>query len=103
VSSLPESLIVERQGEVAVLRLSRPRKRNALDDATVLGIEDFFARPPEGVRAVVLDAEGDHFCAGLDLSELGDRDVVAAMEHSRMWHRAFARLAEGRLPVVSVL
>ncbi|WP_226353381.1 enoyl-CoA hydratase-related protein [Pseudonocardia sp. ICBG601] len=100
---LPESLTVERHDEVAVLRLSRPRKRNALDDATVLGIEDFFARPPEGVRAVVLDAEGDHFCAGLDLSELGDRDVVAAMEHSRMWHRAFARLAEGRLPVVSVL
>nr|WP_238589852.1 crotonase/enoyl-CoA hydratase family protein [Pseudonocardia sp. AL041005-10] len=103
MSSLPESLTVERHDEVAVLRLSRPRKRNALDDATVLGIEDFFARPPEGVRAVVLDAEGDHFCAGLDLSELGDRDVVAAMEHSRMWHRAFARLAEGRLPVVSVL
>ncbi|MEJ8281238.1 crotonase/enoyl-CoA hydratase family protein [Pseudonocardia spirodelae] len=103
-AELPESLTVElHEKEVAVLRLTRPRKRNALDDATVLGIEDFFARPPEGVRAVVLDAEGDHFCAGLDLSELGDRDVVAAMEHSRMWHRAFARLAEGRVPVVSVL
>ncbi|MEV1295857.1 crotonase/enoyl-CoA hydratase family protein [Pseudonocardia sp. NPDC049635] len=100
--SLPASLTTERHDDVLVLRLARPAKRNALDDATVLGVEAFFTDPPSGVRAVVLDAEGDHFCAGLDLSELGDRDVVAAMEHSRMWHRAFERMAEGRVPVVSV-
>jgi len=101
-TGLPASLETERHDDVLVLRLARPAKRNALNDATVLGIEAFFADPPPGVRAVVLDAEGDHFCAGLDLSELGDRDVVAAMEHSRMWHRAFERMAEGRVPVVSV-
>lgn len=101
--SLPPSLQVERHDEVAVLRLDRPAKRNALDDATVLGIEEFFTHPPDGVRAVLLEAEGEHFCAGLDLSELDERDVVAAVEHSRMWHRAFAALAEGRIPVVSLL
>ena len=68
-----------------------PAKRNALDDPTVLGIEAFFATPPEGVKAVVLDAEGDHFCAGLDLSELTERDAFEGLEHSRMWHRAFER------------
>jgi (methylthio)acryloyl-CoA hydratase len=55
---LPPSLQVERHGEVAVLRLSRAAKRNALDDPTVVGIEAFFATPPDSVRAVVLDAEG---------------------------------------------
>ena len=51
---LPPSLQVERHGDVAVLRLARAAKRNALDDATVLGIEAFFASPPavgEGRRA----------------------------------------------------
>lgn len=102
-SLLPSTLQVERHGEVAVLRLCRAAKRNALNDATVLGVETFFTHPPDGVRAVVLDADGEHFCAGLDLAELGDRDVVAAIEHSRMWHRAFARMADGRIPVISVL
>jgi len=100
---LPASLQVERSGEVAVLRLSRAAKRNALDDATVLGIEAFFAAPPAAVRAVVLDADGQHFCAGLDLAELVERDAFEGIEHSRMWHRAFDRIESGRLPVIAVL
>ena len=100
---LPVSLVLERHDAVAVLRLARPSKRNALDDATVLGIESFFAEPPSWARAVVLDAEGDHFSAGLDLAELTDRDTLEGLDHSMMWHRAFARLEQGRLPVVAVL
>jgi (methylthio)acryloyl-CoA hydratase len=88
---------------VAVLRLARPAKRNALNDPTVLGIEAFFSAPPTGIKAVVLDAEGPHFCAGLDLSELTERDAFEGLEHSQMWHRAFERLERGRLPVVAVL
>jgi len=101
--SLPSSLRVEQQGEIAVLRLSREAKRNALDDPTVLGIEAFFSNPPNGVGAVVLDAEGEHFSAGLDLSELTEQDAFGGLEHSRMWHRAFERLEFGRLPVIAVL
>jgi enoyl-CoA hydratase/carnithine racemase len=103
---LPSSLRLERHGtdgEVAVLRLARSAKRNALNDPTVLGIEAFFSTPPAGVKAVVLDADGPHFCAGLDLSELTERDAFEGLEHSRMWHRAFERLEGGRLPVVAVL
>ena len=100
---LPASLVLERHGAVAVLRLSRPAKRNALDDATVLGIETFFASPPSWARAVVLDAEGDHFSAGLDLAELTERDTLEGLDHSMMWHRAFGRLEQGNVPVVAVL
>jgi len=100
---LPSSLRVEQQGEIAVLRLSREAKRNALDDPTVLGIEAFFSNPPNGVGAIVLDGEGEHFSAGLDLSELTEQDAFGGLEHSRMWHRAFERLEFGRLPVIAVL
>ena len=67
---LPKSLKVERRGAVAIVTLARPEKRNALNDATVLGLEAFFSALPAGVRAVVLHAQGAHFSAGLDLSEL---------------------------------
>lgn len=101
---LPETLTVERHGDrVAVLRLSRPAKRNAIDDVTVLGIEAFFASLPPWVRAVVIDSQGDHFCAGLDLGELTERDAFESLKHSRMWHRAFAAIESGAVPVVSVL
>ncbi|MDA2804713.1 crotonase/enoyl-CoA hydratase family protein [Nocardiopsis suaedae] len=101
--ALPGSLRVERRGAVAVLRLCRPGKRNALDDATVAGIGRFLSEPPDWARAAVLDAEGDHFCAGLDLSELGGTDAESGLRHSRMWHRAFAAVERGGLPVVAAL
>ncbi len=96
-------LHVVRDGEVAILRLARPGKRNALDDATVLELERVFGSLPPDVKAVVLDGEGEHFCAGLDLSELRERDVSEGMRHSRMWHRVFAAIEFGPVPVVAAL
>ena len=66
---LPASLTAKRQGNIAILRLSRPQKRNALDDTTVLGIEAFFDALPKDIKAVVVHGQGDHFSAGLDLGE----------------------------------
>lgn len=100
---LPSSLRLRREGAVAVLTLARANKRNALDDATIAGVERFFSGPPEWASAVVLDADGDHFSAGLDLNELSERDTLEGLEHSRAWHRAFAAMESGTLPAVSVL
>jgi enoyl-CoA hydratase/carnithine racemase len=100
---LPRSLKAEHRGDIAVLRLARPEKRNAIDDPTVLGIERFFGSLPDGIKAVVLHGEGEHFCSGLDLGELTARNVAEGIEHSRSWHRAFERIEFGRAPVVAVL
>ena len=100
---LPPSLRAERQDALALLRLARPEKRNALDDTMVRGIETFFATLPDDVKAVVLAGEGEHFSAGLDLGELAAHDIADGVAHSRMWHQAFERIEFGRVPVVSVL
>ncbi len=101
--SLPPSLKADRQADIAILKLARPEKRNALNDAMVLGIEAFFAQLPADVKAVVIDAEGEHFSAGLDLFELAERNTLEGMHHSMMWHRAFQAIESGRVPVVCVL
>jgi (methylthio)acryloyl-CoA hydratase len=101
--ALPSSLAATVEADVAFLRLARPAKRNALDDETILGIEAFFEGLPEPVKAVVLHGEGEHFSAGLDLTELTERDIVEGIAHSRMWHRVFDRIQFGRVPVVAVL
>jgi enoyl-CoA hydratase/carnithine racemase len=100
---LPASLAAERRGNIAILRLARAQKRNALDDATVLGIETFFTSLPTDIAAAVLHGEGDHFSAGLDLSELQERDIAQGIAHSSLWHRAFEKIQFGKVPVVAVL
>jgi enoyl-CoA hydratase/carnithine racemase len=100
---LPSSLVAECEGAVAILRLNRPHKRNALDDETIIGIEEFFTALPEGISSVLLLGEGEHFSAGLDLSELSERDVTQGIAHSGLWHRAFEKIQFGKVPVVAVL
>ncbi len=100
---LPSSLLARRHGAVAVLTLNRPAKRNALNDETLLGIERFFTHLPDDVLCVVLAADGDHFSAGLDLSEMGERDTISGVRHSRMWHRVLELVEFGPVPVVCAL
>jgi enoyl-CoA hydratase/carnithine racemase len=89
--------------EVAVIRLTRGKKRNALNDGLIVSLRNIFETLPASVRAAVIDGEGEHFCAGLDLSELQERDAGQGMHHSRMWHSALERVQYGPVPVIAAL
>lgn len=91
------------RGAVAVIRLARPAKRNALSDALVLALRNRMETLPDEAKAAVLCGEGDHFCAGLDLSEITERDAGESMHHSRTWHAALERVQYGPVPVVAAL
>jgi (methylthio)acryloyl-CoA hydratase len=89
--------------EIALIRITRPAKRNAINDGLVLAIRRIFEELPASVRAAVVDGEGEHFCAGLDLSELSERDAAQGVFHSRMWHAALERVQYGPVPVIASL
>ena len=93
----------EMRGAVAVVRLSRPAKRNALGGALIWALRNLFETLPPEAKAAVLHGEGEHFCAGLDLSELQERDAGQGVMHSRMWHAALERVQFGPVPVVAAL
>jgi enoyl-CoA hydratase/carnithine racemase len=94
---------VEHRATISIVRLCRPRKRNAISDGVMMAIGQRFAELPASTKAVVIDGEGDHFCAGLDLSELKDRDAVEGLHHSRSWHKVLTDIEFGRVPVVAAL
>ena len=94
---------LEIRGDIAIVRLSRPAKRNALSDELINAVRTVFETLPDTVRAAVLDGEGEHFCAGLDLSELKERDAGQGMHHSRMWHAALECVQYGPVPVIAAL
>ncbi|RYY89277.1 MAG: crotonase/enoyl-CoA hydratase family protein [Comamonadaceae bacterium] len=98
-----QDIQLEIDGEVAIIRLNRAAKRNALNDALVLAIRDTFQSLPDTVKAAVIDGAGDHFCAGLDLSELQERDAGQGLRHSRMWHAALEQVQYGPVPVIAAL
>ncbi len=100
------NLAISVSDAVALVRLNRPDKRNALDIETIEQLITLFnALPRSGVRAVVLAAAGDHFSAGLDLVEHHKRDRSAAefMQVCMRWHEAFNKMEYGGIPIVAAL
>lgn len=66
-------LIVEREAQVAVVRLNRPEQMNALNAALRIALGETLAAleaDPE-IRAVIVTGAGRAFCAGMDLKEIG--------------------------------
>lgn len=98
-----QGVALHMQDTVAVVTLRRPAKRNALSDGLIAALRDTFQNLPPEARAAVIAGEGDHFCAGLDLSELRERNAGEGMHHSRSWHVALDAVQQGTVPVVAAL
>jgi enoyl-CoA hydratase/carnithine racemase len=66
----PQRVTVNIEDGVADVRLNRPEKRNAVDQAMFNALVEATERlaAEHSVRAVVLSGEGKSFCAGLDVS-----------------------------------
>jgi enoyl-CoA hydratase len=75
----PTALSVTHDGGVATVRLERPEAANALDRTLWRELRDTFTAldADPGVRVVVLAGAGKHFCAGIDLSMLGEIQGMA--------------------------
>lgn len=68
----------EARGDVTVVTLDRPERRNALDHATL----DALLGAIEGAsssRVLVLTGAGGHFCAGADLSGVEDTSFTGLL------------------------
>ena len=96
-------LKIDIDGEIAVLTMNRPGKRNAMNAGLMYAIDAFFSAPPEGVKVAVLTGVEGHYCSGLDLAEHVSRDAEGTMRHSRAWHAVMDRIQYGGLPVVSAM
>jgi enoyl-CoA hydratase len=78
-------VLCEQRDSVALVTLNRPHRRNALSSALITALRATLAeldtRP--GVRAIVLTGADPAFCAGLDLTELGQPGSQLAEAGSR--------------------
>ncbi len=89
--------------QIATMTLARPDKRNAISDGLLADLDAALDAVPEGTRAIVLAGRGEHFCAGLDLSELEELTAHQVLAHSQSWQRVFSRIQLGGIPVIAAL
>lgn len=96
-------LDIKVETPLMVITLNRPHKRNAINDSLLLALEKELDSIADSVKCIILCGNGQHFSAGLDLSELTERDVIQGLYHSRMWHRVLDKIQFGKVPVIAIL
>jgi enoyl-CoA hydratase/carnithine racemase len=70
---VPDQLSIERRGEVALVTLQRPEKRNALSIELRMELGEAFGElsGDDGIGCVVLTGAGPAFCSGMDTTQFG--------------------------------
>ena len=95
-------VLVEIDGPVATLTLNRPDKRNAINMAMWASIDAHVTALAANteIRILVVRGEGNHFCAGADISELTNGP---GGEYSRINWAAEEALANFPGPTIAVI
>jgi methylglutaconyl-CoA hydratase len=96
------------EDSIASITLNRPDKRNALNDALVVGLKNALceADKNDDVRAVVIKGAGTDFCSGADLSALQkitESSIVENHEDANSLMELFALIRRVRVPVVAAV
>ena len=97
-----ELVKVERSGDYLTVRMCRPEKGNAINNAMLGALDAAFkaAEADKGVRAVLLTGAGKHFCAGIDLAE-GHRVDTTEVGGGLSLETVFQRLEGLAIPTVA--
>ena len=96
----------ELEGEVALIGLNRPDKRNALSPELQKGLREAALRAGEEAKCGILFGHGENFCAGLDLAWAaenwkGGRSQRLPFNYNRNLHQEI--IARGNIPFIAAL
>ena len=93
---MTDPILVTRDGAVETVTLNRPDKFNAMDEALIFALQDYFRALHDrlDVRVVNLKGAGKHFCAGLDLGGWSKPEDAGAIHHTWRTQRSIATVMQ---------
>ena len=103
---MPDPILLEYDGPIAIITNNRPEKHNAANDAMDRRFFEVLAElhRREGLRAVIWRGEGASFSSGRDTTELGVRtEDLSDFEFIERGHRGTLQLLTLPAPILAVL
>ena len=100
-----ELVTYELEGDIALVCLNRPEKRNAFNPDVATALAHAVIRANEEAKIGIIYGKGDHFCAGLDLEHFRNRMSKGTPKERRRSQilgpggaRGFDLIARGDIP-----
>lgn len=98
-------ILLERREAIAIVRLNRPEKRNALSRTMLEELRIAFEQfeNEQNLTTVILTGSGDAFCAGTDIAELADLDQDEALATSERGQSVCNQIENCSVPVIGAI
>lgn len=101
-----KNVLVEKQGKVAIVTISRPNALNALNSDTLKDLDAAFdaLENDNEVYAVVLTGAGEKsFVAGADIAEMKDMNALSGREFGILGNKVFRKIENLSKPVIAAV
>lgn len=94
-----------QQGQVAILTIDRPNRRNALGTELMQAFSDAFVEleVDDSIAAIVISATAPGFCAGSDLKELATMNIAQMCQHEAETARVVRAIGFMEKPVIAAV
>lgn len=98
-------LKIERQDQIAVMKVSAPKSLNALNSTVLKEIDDFVSNLDTAqTRVLIVTGDGEKaFVAGADISEMANLYEKEGYEFSKLGAIAFRKLETLPIPVIAAV
>jgi len=99
------AIVTEIDDAIAVIRLSRPHKRNPLSLQTLNELERglFELALRRDVRTIIFTGTDDVFASGANIRELAELDSTSALNFSRLGQRIFQSIANAQQITIAAI
>lgn len=101
-----ENVVLEREGQVAILTINRPTVLNALNEATLRELDQSLGQLEEDreTRVVIITGAGEKaFVAGADISFMESLAPLEAKKFARLGQKVFSRIENLPQPVIAAI
>ncbi len=100
-----KALLLTKENSIAIITLNRPEAFNLVSQDLLLELdaiqEDIIK--DKSIRAVVINADGDHFSAGVDLNFLRTVTSQFVMDNLTWLQRLYGKWQEMPIPVIAAI
>jgi enoyl-CoA hydratase len=101
-----QNLLIEKKGPLAIVKVNRPDKLNALNAVTIDELQNAFSdfKTDDQVKVIILTGSGEKaFVAGADISELNKLDMISGKEFAEKGQSVFNLIESLDKPVIAAV
>ena len=100
-----KNILFEKEGNVAIVKINRPKALNALNSETLNELEQVIQEisKDKELYTVILTGEGKAFVAGADIAEMKDLNEEEGKEFGLLGNKVFRRLENLDKPVIAAI